>query len=173
MISKCIGCLFIVFATTAMGISKGREYKNQVEELERLKRVIWHLKGEICYTRNSLADVCFRVTKRVENPYASWLYSMAECLEKKGYSELGKLWEEETRNHFIDSYLKKEDMEELAALGYQLGYLDVMRQEETLKWYGKRLEERRKPLADKLEERRKLCTTLGVMTGIFLSILLL
>lgn len=172
MLRKWIGCLLIIGATTAWGISKGREYKYQVEELDRLKRVIWHLKGEICYTRNSLSEICFRVAKRVENPYASWLYSMAECLEKKGYSELGKLWEKETMAHFCDSHLHKSEVEELAALGYQLGYLDVTRQEETLKWYGKRLEERRKPLADKMEERRRLCTTLGVMAGIFLSILL-
>lgn len=173
MVRKLVGCIVIICVTTILGISKGMEYRSQVDELDRLKRVIWHLKGEICYTRNSLADICYRVAKRVDEPYTSWLYSMSKCLEKKGYSELGKLWEEEIRVYFSDSHLSKTDMEEFAMLGYQLGYLDVERQEETLKWYGKRLEERRKPLADKLEERRRLCTTLGVMAGIFLSILLL
>lgn len=173
MVTKVIGCVLVVCATTAIGMRTGMEYKYRVEELERLKRVIWHLKGEISYSRNALQEVCYQVAKRVENPYKSWLCCMAESLEKKGYSDLGKLWETETFVHFEDTHLSRTDVAELANLGYQLGYMDVTRQEETLKWYKTRLEETRKPLAEKLEERRRLCTTLGVMSGIFLAILLI
>lgn len=173
MLTKVIGCGLVVCATTAIGMRTGMEYKYRVEELGRLKRVIWHLKGEINYSRNALPDVCFQVAKRVENPYKSWLCCMGESLEKKGYSDLGKLWQMETLAHFEDTHLSRKDVAELADLGYQLGYMDVVRQEETLKWYGARLEETRKPLAEKLEERRRLCTTLGVMSGIFLAILLI
>lgn len=173
MLIKLIGCVFVIGTTSAIGFGKGMEYKRHVDELDRLKRVIWHLKGEINYTRNSLQEICQQVAKRVENPYENWLLSLAEQIEEKGHSNLGKLWENAALAYLKDTDLKKEDVEELASLGYQLGYFDVTRQEETLKWYAARLEEKRNALADKLEERRKLCSTLGVMSGIFLAILLI
>lgn len=173
MVVKLIGCVLVICTTSAIGFAKGMEYKNRVDELDRLKRVIWHLKGEVSYTRNSLQEICQQVAKRVEDPYESWLISLEERIEEKGYSNLGNLWKKETQEHLKETCLKKEDVEELAGLGAQLGYFDVTRQEETLKWYAARLEEKRDALADKLEERRKLCSTLGVMGGLFLAILLI
>lgn len=171
MLIKIIGCLFVICATSGYGYSKGLEYKKHVEELERLKRVIWHLKGELSYTRTSLQEICRRVSKRVEKPYENWLISMSEIMEQKGYSALGRLWEVETLEHLQEISLATEDVEELASLGYQMGYLDVTRQEETLKWYGERLEEKRKRLSEKMEEKRRMCNLLGVLGGIFLAIL--
>lgn len=173
MLIKMMGCILIVSATTGFGYSKGLEYKRRILELEKLIRVIWHLKGEISYTKAALQEVCIKVARRVEAPYQEWLKSIAYRIGEKGYSGLGALWEAETRIHIPKKHLHVKDIEELVSLGYQMGYMDVKRQEETLRWYGEQIEEKRKRLAEKAEEKCRLCNCLGVMSGIFLAIILL
>lgn len=169
---KGAGCLLIVASTTGFGYFKGMEYKKQMEEMERLRQVIWLLRGEMKYTRTSLSEICKKVAKKLEMPYKNWLESIANQLRKKEHIPLGVLWKEETDKFTKKLHLPEEERRELAILGYQLGHIDIEMQENALLWFENNLEEKRKRLAERVEEKRKLCNCLGVMSGVLFVILI-
>ena len=66
----------------------------------------------------------------------------------------------------------KEDLEQLAALGEHLGYLDLDMQERTLLLYLEQLDLSIEYLQRHRQEKCRLYTSLGVMGGIFLVIVM-
>lgn len=173
MYAKIVGCICIVLASAGYGYSQGMEYKRYVEEVEYLCRLIRQMAGEMSYTKAPLAEVCIRMKNRVRQPYETWLFHLAEEMEKRGGMNLAFLWSKMAEEYLKELSLEKEEWEELKNLGSQMGYLDIRMQEDTLLWYAGKLEERQKILSAELAEKRRLCNLLGVTGGIFLVILLL
>lgn len=173
MLVKLLGCLLILISTSGFGYFKGLEYRKHIDEIQRLKHVIWQLRGEMKYTRLPLDAICRKLQTQTEEPYASWLRNISKRILEKGAMNLGVLWEEVTKKDLKELFLTTSEMAELSQLGYQLGHMDIGMQEQILCWYEEQLEEKRKKLSEKLDEKRRLCNCLGVMGGIFLIIVLL
>ena len=169
---KGIGALMIITATAGLGYFKGMEYKKQIEEIERLKQVIWQLRGEMKYTRISLGEICKRVAGKTNEVYREWLTDIAKQLSRREHKELGELWKTETNKLTKKLHLPEEEKRELTVMGYQLGNMDIEMQENVLLWFERKLEEKWKLLTEKIEERRKLCNCLGIASGVLLVILI-
>ena len=169
---KIIGSVFIIAATTGFGYFKGLDYQKQIEELERLKRVIWQLRGEMKYTRIPLNELCKRIARKAEFPYDIWLGGIVAQMNGQETRSLGALWKQETEKLIKDIRLPEEMGKELSVLGYQLGHIDIEMQEQAFAWYEKKLEEKRTRLSEQVEEKRKLCNCLGVMSGMLVVILI-
>lgn len=173
MLLKVVGCLMIMAASSGYGLTKGLEYKRQVEEMSRIERIIWQLRGEISYMKAPLPDVFYRVGGRLTEPYKEWMYSLSE--ELKGYSmeSFKEIWERVTRDKLRGISLPKSEWDELLRLGAQMGYLDIRMQETALEWYGNQMQGRETAMRDVLAQKKRLFGYLGVMGGVFLVILLI
>lgn len=169
---KLIGSICVIAATTGLGYFKGLDYKKQIEELERLKQVIWQLRGEMKYMRIPLDELCRRIARKVEFPYDQWLDGIVTQMRTQESVSFGALWKKETEKLIKDIRLPEETGKELSVLGYQLGYIDIEMQEQAFAWYEKKLEDKRKKLSEKVDEKRKLCNCLGIMSGILFVILI-
>ena len=69
--------------------------------------------------------------------------------------------------------MTKKDFEEFVQLGEYLGYLDMDVQKNTLEWYLQQLKTEIDALTEEMPVKKKLYQSLGVLSGIFLAILLL
>ena len=82
------------------------------------------------------------------------------------------IWQEEIEKLPKAFCLSKEDRQSLKGLGEHLGYLDLEMQERTLLLYLEQLDLTIGYLREHKQERSRLYTSLGIMGGIFLTIMM-
>lgn len=98
---------------------------------------------------------------------------MSEEMRQKNGTPFWQIWENGIQRHLKNSELPEKDRYRLEELGRQLGNADMESQLRVLDLY---LEELRKSMEEKREgmkTRIRLCHSLGVMSGIFIAILLI
>lgn len=170
---KLTGAMLIVFATTGMGIAKGRELQMYLKELEQLRQVFLMLKSEIKYTKSPLGEAFFHIGKRIGKEQGTWLLAVSEQMEKKLGITFFSLWTASVDTYLNKTKLKRQDLEQIKALGMNMGYLDEEMQIGTIDLYLEQLEIELRKTREELVTKRKLCNCLGVMGGIFLVIVLI
>lgn len=173
MYQKLIGSILIIFACTGYGFSKGRSYKKHIDELDELRRIATLFETEISYSRLPIAELSSRISKKVNEPYKEWLTSLSNSLHRESQETLAYIWEREASDLVENLSLTEEEENDLKTLGIQIGNYNIQMQENAFRWYARQLEERRIKLAEEVSEKQRLCNSLGVLTGIFLVILLI
>ena len=173
MYLKIAGSIWIIAACSGYGFSKGKEYKKHVDELEELRRIAMMFATETSYSKLPIAELAVRISKKVIEPYKSWLTSLSNNLQKENQNTLMQVWQEETTCLLEKLSLSAEEKEELKSLGGQIGNYNIQMQETAFRWYASCLEERRERLLKEVSEKQRLCNSLGVLAGIFLVILLI
>ncbi|MBQ8802437.1 MAG: stage III sporulation protein AB [Tyzzerella sp.] len=164
---KLIGCVLVFFACSGMGICKGLELKSHLKELEELKQLFVLLKSELQYTRAPFAEVFRKIGKKTQGELGAWITGLCKSLEEKGTGTFYEIWCDSIEQALGNTYLKKEEKEELKNLGKNLEYI------ESIGLYIEQLEYNIKNTREEYQTKRKLCQSMGIMGGIFLVILLL
>lgn len=173
MYLKWIGCLCILTACSGYGFSKGKEYRKHVNELEELRRISMMFANETSYSKLPIAEISLRISRKVLEPYKSWLIGVSTALRKKKSNVFIEVWQEEVKVLLTKLSLSKEEEEELMILGGQLGNYNIQMQETAFRWYASCMEERRERLLKDVSEKQRLCNSLGILAGIFLVIMLI
>lgn len=164
---KWLGSILIIVACTGIGFSKSLEMRKHLEELEELKKLFYLLKNELQYTRAPFAELFEKVGKKGKEPYRTWLLQVSERLKKKGAATFWELWCQSITEDLKESRLKEDELEELKNVGKNLEYT------ESIELYIEQLEYKIKNTREIYKTKRKVCQSLGIMSGIFLVILLL
>lgn len=173
MYQKLIGSILIIFACTGYGFSKGREYKKHIDELEELRRIATMFETETSYSRLPIAELSSRISKKVKEPYKAWLIRLSISLHRESQETLAYIWEREASVLLENLSLTQEEKNDLKTLGIQIGNYNIQMQENAFRWYARQIEERQIKLTKEVSEKQRLCNSLGVLTGIFLVILLI
>lgn len=173
MYLKIIGSIFVIIACSGYGFSRGREYKKHVEELETLRRIAIMFATETSYSKLPIAELSSRISRKVGEPYKSWLTGLSDALKNEKQEPLMQVWEKEAEHLLKKLFLTEEEGNELKNLGIQIGNYNIQMQENAFRWYADLLKEKREQLMKEVSEKQKLCNSLGVLAGIFLVILLL
>ena len=129
--------------------------------------------GEERLRRAYLGEAFWQIGQKARSPYREWLIGLCSQMEKEQSGTFASMWEEGTKAGLKASGLPEGEILRLAAFGNQLGIADVEMQVKTLDLY---LEELRISMEEMREEMRtkiRLCHCLGVMSGIFITVLLI
>lgn len=164
---KWIGCILIVASCTGIGFSRSMEMQRHLDELEELKKLFYFIKSELQHTRAPFSELFERIGKKTKEPFSSWLLNMSQQLNKKNKSSFWEVWCETIDEDLKEGRLKKEELEELKHVGKNLEYI------EQLELYIEQLEYITNYTRESEKSKRKLCQSMGIMSGIFLVILLL
>lgn len=165
----------MLFSAGGLGIWSAMEWKGRLKLLELLRQMIYFLKGEITYSHAPLAEALERVGRRTQGPLGALFTGVAERICSQEGESLQDIWSGEVKkisDRGSRLPLVKEDLEQLSHLGEHLGYLDVDMQERTLKMYLEQLDLSIEYLRSNLRERYRLYTSLGVMGGMLLVIVM-
>ncbi|WP_461812430.1 stage III sporulation protein AB [Faecalimonas sp.] len=170
---KLFGCILIVFASSAMGWSKGIELKKHLVEVENMRKMFLMLRSEIAYIKSPLPEAFRHIGKRMGGIFRDWLLNLSEqMIKKKGVNFL-ELWSESIEQYWRRSYLTNEDIEKLKSVGENMGYLDEKMQIGTIDLYVKQLELEIQCLQKEFVVEKRLYHCLGIMGGIFLAVILI
>lgn len=177
---KWMGACFVTLGCSGLGRHMARQWKLRLQWLEQMRRMIYYLKGEIVYGHTALGEALRRVGERCRRAEGEtglqemplFFLAVARRIEEQKGESFAVIWKEELEN-IRNAPLKESDFSGLKTLGDHLGYLDLAMQERNLLLYLEQLDGQIAFLTQNVKERTRLYTSLGVMGGLFLSIVML
>lgn len=172
MYLKILGSILIIAATSGIGYWYSREFQKHLNELQYIRQMFIMIYGEIQYTQEAFGEVFTHLGRQLKEPYSCWFQSMAAEIHARRRTSFTELWCEAVDIHLSENHLKKEDLCELKDLGSQMGYLDTDTQLGVIKLYTGKLEVRIETARAGLAAKKRLCNCLGIMSGIFIAIIL-
>lgn len=173
MMMKMAGAVCILLSCGMLGFIKGTEIKKRLYNLLFLQRIMLMLKSEIEYGRSELQEAFLNISERVEEPYSEWLSVLAKKLISREEGKLQVLWRESIEEYLGGIGIHSEEKKELTELGAQLGFMDKTLQTEAIHLYINCLEMHIRSAREEQAGKIKLCNCLGVMSGIFIIVILL
>ena len=170
---KGIGVILILLGTSGIGYLAAVDLRRHLNDLKWLRRILLLLKEEITYTHAPLGEVFFHISGKVKEPYGLFLAQVSERLLERAGSSFSEIWFCAVEEKLRVTKLTREELEELKDFGNSLGYLGGHAQEGAIDLYLEQLQERMQEVREGMAAKQKLCGCLGVMSGIFITILLI
>lgn len=169
---KAAGALFMIAGASGYGAWLAGNYRKRLELLEQLRRMIFLLKGQILYANAPLDEAFETVGRRTEGMLSELFLRVAARIGCQQGEPFAVIWEQEVEDVRTASLLSKSDKQSLVSLGEHLGFMDREMQERNLLLYLEQLDLSIEQMRAHKQERCRLYTSLGVMSGMFLAILL-
>ncbi|QHQ62778.1 hypothetical protein Ana3638_19990 [Anaerocolumna sedimenticola] len=173
IIIKVIGCILILSSSAGMGLYFSSELKNRIMDLRELKKIIFLLRGDIRYANTPLPEAVQALSLRHEGKYKTFLSGIADRLNELGGVSFCTIWKEAVVKELDNTSLSKKDLAGLGQFGENLGYLDKDMQINTIDLYISQIEDEIKELSHNVKQKSYLYNSLGVLGGIFITIIML
>lgn len=170
---KLFGLLMVFAGCTFMGFLKDYRKKCHMKEFENLIFAFELLKSEIDYGLTPLEEACKNVA-RSSLPEVGGLFAyFAEAIEKREVVDLGSVWKQGIASNRSHLHLEEKVYGLIDSFGVAAGYLDKEMQKKNID----RVLESLRHLyeGDRLhyEKSSKFNTTMGMLAGASVAILLL
>ncbi len=172
LVLKLTGSAMILCGASGCGLWMSGRYRERLKLLEQLRQMVFLLKGQILYANATLAEAFEAVGRRTEGCMSELFGQAAERIRARPEESFAQLWAGIVADIGGEEPLTKADRQSLAAMGEHLGFLDREMQERNLLLYLEQLDLTIGELREHRQERCRLYSSLGVMGGLFLVILL-
>lgn len=169
---KMWGVLMIIVSAASIGWQLSVNIKRRISILENIKFVFEEILNEACFGKEVLTEILSRVLDKVEERCREWLSFLIIRLADVGEISFSKAWKE-GMEILRNTELLKEDMEMLENFGSQITNLNEERLKGIVAMYVKRLDERIDLLKKEYCVKSKLYRSLGVLSGIFIIIIVI
>lgn len=173
MVAKIIGAFLVIVSSGAMGVYFSIILKERINDLKELNKLIVILRGEIRYASTPLPEAVGNLAYRTDGEYRRFLLAVAEELDKLEGRPFNDIWHGCVEKELVDTCLNKKDKLLLSRLGGNLGYLDKEMQLNTIDLYITQIQGELDDAVDGAKEKVRLYNMLGVMAGIFITIVLI
>lgn len=170
---KIVGAILVIFSSSAMGLYLSNELKTRIVDLKELKKILLLLRGDIQYANTPLPEAVQALSRRHDGKFKGFLENISQRLLKLRGESFGVIWKEGVEKDLTHTSFSKEDYALLNQLGENLGYLDKNMQIGTLDLYLEQIEETINSLSQSVKDKTYLYNSLGIMGGIFITIILL
>lgn len=170
---KIMGCVFIITSSAGMGWYFSSELRNRISDLKELKKLVFLLRGDIRYANTPLPEAVQALSIRHDGKYKLFLTEIAERLNELGGISFCIIWKNAVTKKLENTSLSKKDLNGLGQLGETLGYLDKDMQINTLDLYISQIEEEIADISHGIKEKTYLYNSLGIMGGIFITLIML
>lgn len=165
---KIVGVIVCIISAYSMGIILGAKISKRYYSLKSILKAFLGVKGELMYNKVNLDEVFMKVADRTTQPLSEFFYEVCEKMNENAGS-FEHIWKNAI-DKLKNMELKSTDIDELLALGNELGYLGVDMQTEYLDIYIKRIQEEILFLKENKDKSIRLYKTLGILAGIMVSI---
>lgn len=172
-IMKIIGCILVVLSSTGMGFYFSSEMKCRIEDLKEWKKLMGLLRGDIRYANTPLPEAINSIHKRHDGNYKAFFNQVSIELSELSGHTFPEIWKAAVENKLVNTSLTKKDKLHLTQFGENLGYLDKDMQMNTIDLYLSQLEEVINEQTKTVKEKSYLYNTLGIMAGIFITIIMI
>ena len=170
---KMAGLLMIVISSAGVGYSMGKDLRKRIHQMKNLKKMVTMLRGEIKYAKAPLPEAFYNMAQRLEEPFRSFLMETAKELDNYSGLPFKEVWDSHIESDLKHSALLSKDKEQLKGLGENMGYLDNEMQQNTIALYLEQLDGEIALAQQEVLAKSKVYQCLGVMSGLFLALILI
>ena len=163
---RLMGTVLVLFSCTALGWSRSMTLQKRLEQLREVEKMV-------TYRKETLPEALLRISEKTAPPFSEFLREVSRQASLFQGDCFSKIFRETAQQCLKDSALHKKDLEAFSQLGEYLGWMDITLQKNTITLYQEQLKQEIQYLERELPGRKKMCQSLGVIAGIFLSILCL
>ncbi|MBE5880875.1 MAG: hypothetical protein E7289_00985 [Lachnospiraceae bacterium] len=167
---KWLGFLLVLAGTGGVGFSLVGEYSMRIRVLGQVRDMMHYINDLVVCEYASLPEAFRRSADRMEAPFSDFLKKVAEQMDAFSGEDVSFLWKNNAA--MLKDTMNKKDYREFLDCMQQTGFSDAKGQSRALKAYEQRLELLLHRLSEQKEEKCKLYQTLGIMSGVFVCILL-
>lgn len=170
---KTIGCILMVVGCAGIGFWRAECMRKRLEEMQDLKKYVLFMRGEMGCGNKTLPETFVELGKKSKGVWKNFFCNIGMELGKMDGRTLAEIWQEGIKSQLSNSFLREREKEEWKNLGDNLGYLDKDMQLHMLELFQFHLRERMEDERKEVKNQSKLSQALGVMSGIFLTVLLI
>lgn len=172
-VPKIIGMVLVVFATTSYGIALSKDIKTRLCELKEMKKIIFLLKGEICFGHTPILEAFDNVSRRCREPFRGIIQSLVKYGYESSKQPFNEIWINGIGNGLVNTHLTKEEQQKILNLGSELGLNDIKTQQNAIDSFAAELDMDIQNLAGVIPGRVKLYNSMGIMLGIVIAIIMI
>lgn len=170
---KVTGILLLIVGSVGVSMDKIHTDTIKIQHLKQIRDLIVYLIGEISHTHLPIPDVCEEYADKAEGELKDVLQKITQKYKENPGQSFQTVW-----NDILSEVLKtrKEYVEAgklLLLLSKAFGYTNIHVQIAQLEQYFRELETRIAQKEKKFQDSKKLILCFGIMSGLFVSILLL
>jgi stage III sporulation protein AB len=169
---KIIGAICIIIATSWIGFEASKALTERTRQIRILKSALQSLEAEIMYGHTPLHEASRRIAKLVGSP----VKDLFECFAMnliKGDTTASNAWVEALEHIWKRTAFKTTELEILKQFGETLGKHDLVQQQKQIRLALTHLEREEEEARDKQTSYGKMFRNLGILTGLFIIILLM
>lgn len=170
---KAAGAIFVILSCSGIGAGMAGRLSSRRSLLQRLRIMVIHLRGEILHGNVPLYEAFERTGRRAGGEEGRLFEQVGNRLLKGEGRGFFDIWQEEVLAYLESSPLVKKEGEQMTAFGEYLGYLDREMQERTISLYLEELNQEIEGLNQEISQKSRLYTSIGVMAGLFLAVVLI
>lgn len=170
---KLIGAVLIIAGAAGLGISYRQDLKDRLYHTKCLYTILELLESEIRYSKAALPEACRMISYRVMKPYSAGLYNVWEIMNLNNGLTFSLAWKQEMDKCMHDIPIGSTEKEEFLMLAESTGYADNQIQLKMVEKCKKSLGEAIGHQEEKMENKSKVVMSIGLMGGLFLTIVLL
>ena len=169
---RMLGGGLVVVSCSGLGFFMAGQWNEHLKTMETLRKMVFLLKGEIMYANSPLTEAFERTGKKTGGELGSLFERVSERLCNQQGEPFYAVWQEEIEQLPKSVCLSGEDKQSLKDLGEHLGYLDAEMQERNLLLYLEQLDLAIDYLRKHKQEKNRLYASLGIMGGLFLTLVM-
>lgn len=170
---KLIGACLVILSSTGIGLYFSNVTKGRLCDLKDLKKNMFILRGDIHYGNTPLPEAIEALAARNNDNFKQFFAGIAKELRKLDGLTFTAIWDKGIHKYLKESYLSPTDRSQLSKLGETLGYLDKEMQIRTIDLYIEQLETELDEAIGSVKEKTRLYNMLGVLFGIFITIVMI
>lgn len=163
----------ILLGCAYLGILFASSYRRRVEQIVEFENVLMQLEFDIDFMGVTLDESLEKIVKNCNGGVQDVLRYVCERLRKDRFNDMPKLWERGFKRFKSDIFLTDEDMGILIEFSKTLGCGDKTREKSNIKMASMRLKLAEEEAREEAKRNMKMYRGLGLLTGVFLVIVLI
>lgn len=167
-----IGAILVIGATATIGLSSWHKMRMRVEILTALITLLRQMKDEITGRLTPIPELLELCIESNRGPVRNFLCRVEGQMKELGISPFRQIWQDAVEAS-PDLLLAPEEKQSLIDLGRSLGRYDAHQQEEAFDYTINRLASALEKARMKKTEEGRVHAVLGVVSGVFMVLILL
>lgn len=170
---KMIGIVLTVIGCTGMGFAYKQQFEERLWHLRQMKLIFSLISGTIRYGKATLPESCRQAAQKAEAPYGAALQNIYQIMKENKGLPFSMVWKQEMGRLTKDIPVGEKEKELFLKFGAGNGYMDNEMQQQAIARYTEELELYIKETEKNIREKSKVAVCLGIMGGMFLTIVLI
>jgi len=170
---KLIGALLVITGGTGLGLSYRQEMQDRLYHIKCLHRIIELLESEVGYSKASLPEACGMIATRLSEPYSVGLNSIREIMNSNRGLTFSFVWKQEMGRCLQDVNVSTGEKEMFLNFPEGNGYIDNLTQLKAIEKCKRELDKAISVQEEKIENKSKVVMSMGLIGGLFITIVLL